>query len=249
MSSDRPCWAAIHQPQYVPWPPYFAKIMQSDCFVFLDNVQFQKNGRQNRCEIDGPALPQWLTVPVKASLSLDIRDTPIADDKWPRKHIGTLTQIYSRCPYYKTVMPLLEEVILTGHETISDLGIHSVRSVLDYLRLDKRTIAASQLSTAGSQSKVDRIVSICKEVGASRYLSGKGAAAYQTPSLFDEPGIKLFYQGPVHVAYPQERRPGVFAGGLSIIDMIMNVSREETVRLLEGSIVAPVPGELVHVTP
>jgi len=33
---------AIHQPQYLPWPGYFNKILQSDIFVFLDDVQYKK---------------------------------------------------------------------------------------------------------------------------------------------------------------------------------------------------------------
>lgn len=33
---------SIHQPQYLPWVPYFRKIEQSDLFIFLDNVDFQK---------------------------------------------------------------------------------------------------------------------------------------------------------------------------------------------------------------
>ena len=42
---------AIHQPQYLPWQPYFAKALASDLFVYLDTVQFQKNGVQNRNQV------------------------------------------------------------------------------------------------------------------------------------------------------------------------------------------------------
>ena len=34
---------AIHQPNYLPWLGYFAKIKKCDIFVFLDDVQFSKN--------------------------------------------------------------------------------------------------------------------------------------------------------------------------------------------------------------
>ena len=42
---------AIHQPQYHPWINYYIKIAKADIFVFLDDVQFQKNGLQNRNKI------------------------------------------------------------------------------------------------------------------------------------------------------------------------------------------------------
>jgi hypothetical protein len=37
---------SIHQPQYLPWLPYLMKIEESDVFIFLDTVDFQKNGLQ-----------------------------------------------------------------------------------------------------------------------------------------------------------------------------------------------------------
>ena len=52
---------SIHQPQYIPWPAYFDKILQSDIFVILDDVQFQKNGLQNRNQIKTPQGKAWLT--------------------------------------------------------------------------------------------------------------------------------------------------------------------------------------------
>ena len=33
---------AIHQPNYLPWLGYFAKIFAADVFVFLDDVQYSK---------------------------------------------------------------------------------------------------------------------------------------------------------------------------------------------------------------
>ena len=35
---------AVHQPQYLPWLGYFDKMARSDLFVFLDNVQYNKEG-------------------------------------------------------------------------------------------------------------------------------------------------------------------------------------------------------------
>ena len=35
---------SIHQPAYLPWIGYFNKIINSDIFVYLDTVQFQRIG-------------------------------------------------------------------------------------------------------------------------------------------------------------------------------------------------------------
>src|SRR2546430_15000555 len=68
-----PVRVAIHQPQYLPWLGYLAKWAAADVFVFLDIVQYEKNGWQNRNRIKTAAGPRWLTVPVHARLG-----TPIA---------------------------------------------------------------------------------------------------------------------------------------------------------------------------
>ena len=45
---------SAHQPAYLPWLGYFDKIAQSDIFVYLDTVQFEKNSFINRNKIKTP---------------------------------------------------------------------------------------------------------------------------------------------------------------------------------------------------
>ena len=56
----------IHQPNFVPWYPYFQKIEQADVFVLLGNCQFEKNGYQNRFYLKD----KWNTLSVKKGLEL-----------------------------------------------------------------------------------------------------------------------------------------------------------------------------------
>src|SRR5207244_9328678 len=89
---------AIHQPQYFPWPPYVHKVMSVDIFVYLDTVQFSKNGLQNRNQIKTANGALWLTVPVRHELGSSIRKTMIADPKALAKHWKTLAINYARTP-------------------------------------------------------------------------------------------------------------------------------------------------------
>jgi hypothetical protein len=56
---------AIHQPNAIPWFPFFEKMQQADIFVILTQVQFEKNGWQNRCQVNG----KWWTNPVSKGLT------------------------------------------------------------------------------------------------------------------------------------------------------------------------------------
>ena len=50
----------IHQPNLIPWLPFFYKMQQSDTFILLIHCQFEKNGFQNRFNLD----EKWITKPV-----------------------------------------------------------------------------------------------------------------------------------------------------------------------------------------
>ena len=65
---------SIHQSQYLPWPAYFKKIAMSDKFVILDNVQFQKNGVQNRNKLRNKNGEFWITIPLSGSMKEKINE-------------------------------------------------------------------------------------------------------------------------------------------------------------------------------
>ena len=56
---------------------FFKKIQSSDIFVFLDDVQFEKNGWHNRNKIKTAENWMWLTVPVKVKLGMNLNKIKI----------------------------------------------------------------------------------------------------------------------------------------------------------------------------
>ena len=55
----------IHQPNYWPYPGLIGKIMRSDKFLYLTNVQFDKSSWQNRNRIRVKEGWQYISVPVE----------------------------------------------------------------------------------------------------------------------------------------------------------------------------------------
>src|SRR5947209_18898528 len=91
---------AIHQPHYLPWLGYVAKWAAADLFVFLDTVQYEKNGWQNRNRIKTAEGARWLTVPVRAHLGTRVAAVSIDVDRpWAKRNRRAIASAYGEAPY------------------------------------------------------------------------------------------------------------------------------------------------------
>ena len=97
---------SIHQPQYLPWLPYYSKIARSDIFIFLDDVQYQKNGLQNRNELKNSNGRFWLTVPVSVNLGDKLNEVKIVKSGWSIKHIKSISLNYAKASNFKHSFPI-----------------------------------------------------------------------------------------------------------------------------------------------
>ena len=90
----------IHQPSYWPYLGIFAKISKADTFVFLDNVQYEKNEFKNRNKIfiTSPRVPPdvgWLTLPVRYQYPQQINEVFLSDPThWIPKNLKTIQMAY-----------------------------------------------------------------------------------------------------------------------------------------------------------
>lgn len=211
---------AIHQPNYAPWPGYFAKMLASDVFVFLDEVQMPSRGSYvSRVLIGGQQEPRWLSVPVHFQSGDRIADVRIADTNFPRKHIGSLRTAYSRCRYFREVFALLEPLYDEPGSSLADFNIKMIQAIAGYLQLPCRFEKSSDLKSEGESD--DRLISLTRFVGGDTYLSGKGGQNYQDPAKFDAAGIHLDVRTYRPIPYPQ--RFDKFTPGLSILDALFHL--------------------------
>ncbi len=224
--------AALHQPQYLPWLPYCAKANACDVFVYLDTVQYQKNGVQNRNQIKTPQGPIWLTVPVSASLDQAISEVRIADARWPRKHLQSIGQNYARAPFLPLfndgLRPLLERPV----DLLCELNIAVTEWLFEQLGVKARRVRASSLAATGA--KDDLVIAVCKAVGATTYLSGHGAKVYQDESKFQAHGLALRYYDYRNPVYAQIHPAAGFTPDLSALDLVLNAGPGARAIMLGG---------------
>lgn len=213
---------AIHQPQYLPWLPTLLKALESDLFVHLDSVAFQKNGLQNRNQIKTSQGPLWLTVPVKQKLGQAIKDVEIDNSaNWRRKHWAAITQNYQKAPAYSSYAGELEKVYEREWKYLVDLNIHLMDMLMGWTGVRARVGRSSAMKAEGKASEL--VLNLCMEAGATTYLSGFGGRAYLDGKSFAAAGVSISYQpNELMLPYPQ-RHPGVgFVANLCSLDVLFN---------------------------
>lgn len=217
--------AVILQPSYLPWLGYFDQLYKSDVFVLYDDVQYDKHGWRNRNRIKTPAGAQWLTVPVLTHGQGKPTNREIRiDDRqaWGRKHLQALRVNYAKAPAFGEVVQRLEGVLLRPWERLFDLNYALLEAACDLLGLQRDIRLSSQMGIPGD--KTERLVAICRALGADRYLTGAAAKDYLDERQFAENGIQVEYHRYRHPVYQQLH--GAFVPYLSVVDVLMNHGRE-----------------------
>ncbi len=233
---------AICQPHYLPWIGYFEMIDRVDTFVFLDDVQFVRREWKNRNRIrktaDGTET-KWLTVPiVKQPRESLILNTLVSEEiNWSANHLSAVKEVYRRSPGFEKHFPLLVSVLQPEPgETIADLNIRTTKQICAYLGIRTRMVRSSELHQCGKRE--ERLRNICIDLGANAYLANNATASYVPQGYFEEMGIRMEVQEYSHPVYRQQsgKNELQFLSHLSIVDLLMNTSREETANaiLLSG---------------
>ena len=220
-----PKTVVILQSSYIPWKGYFDLIRHADDFVFYDCAQYTKNDWRNRNIILGKNGPQWLTIPVfHKFLQQTIEQTQIANTNYLQKHWKTLAQVYAKSKYYRDVLSFLEPLwtLLKDENKLSPINQAFIRHINVYLEIETRMHNARDFILP--KGKTERLVAICKSLGASDYLSGPAAKTYLDVSLFEKENIKVRwfnYDGykPYKQLYP------AFHDKVSILDLLFNTGK------------------------
>jgi len=225
---------SVMQPTYVPWAGFFNLIAKSDVFVFLDDVQFQKNSWHNRNRLLVNHKPHWLTVPVKSNkLNQTIKETEIDVTKhWRKKHSKILQQTYSKHPFASDMLEICSEIEKDKITHLADLNIHLILWILEKLEMNTEIFVSSKMSLEGKRTT--RLISILKKSQANCYLSPIGAMEYlQEDNFLGQTSIDLIFQEYDPLPYEQMNQNS-FESHLSILDVVANIGWEEAKQYIKS---------------
>lgn len=235
----------IIQPSYIPWKGFFHQISQSNVFVFLDTVQYDKRGWRNRNKIKTRQGTDWLTIPVHAHGTHDgllIQDVRVQGLEWAESHLQKIQFNYQKAPAFDREFPWLKELILETAQANTHISrITSELTIAIARRLDiqhTRFIYASDLHIETSNPS-ERLLKIVQQLDGSAYLSGPSAQSYLDVSQFNKAGISVEWMRYDYPEYPQLYPP--FTHQVSILDLMLMVGSKQTSSFIWGQQLAPLP--------
>ncbi|MHA6645997.1 WbqC family protein [Mesorhizobium sp. A623] len=212
---------AIVQSCYIPWKGYFDQIAAVDEFILYDDMQFTRRDWRNRNLIKTPQGLQWLTVPVKVKgkYTQTIRETEIQGPDWAEVHWRTLRANYARAPHFEEIAALLKPIYRENHTTISALNRRFTEAICGYLGIGTTLRNSWEYSLA--EGKSERLADLCRQAGATTYVSGPAAKNYLDESAFTALGLTVeWFNYDDYPSYPQLW--GEFNHGISIVDLLFN---------------------------
>jgi WbqC-like protein family len=213
---------AGHQPDYLPYPGFFVRILEADRFVIVDHVQFEKKSYQSRNRVAGAAGVVMLSVPVRTAgrFNQAIRDIELADPggRWARRHWRTISQTYARAEHFARYRRPLAGIYQAHWSTLADMNIAIIRWLCDSFEI---TTDLTRTSDMGLTSrKTDLLVELCRATGASGYLSGHGGRGYVDEQKFA--GAALTHDFTTYAPVPYKRGGQPFVPDLSAIDLLFH---------------------------
>ena len=204
-----------HQPTYLPGIQLFNKIALSDTFMHCGHLQYQAKSWHSHnfirtCE---------LTVPIHKTFGDQINQVTVADGPWRRKHVKAIEMAYRGFRFFDDYFPVLKDIIMGDWNFLDALNRILIGQIVYWLGIKTRIVDSAQWQFEGDA--VDKIIQMCKAVGATEYLSNEGARSYigyPQEERMKEAGITHCWQKFVHPIYGQDTRMN--DGRLSVIDLL-----------------------------
>lgn len=215
---------AISQSNYIPWKGYFDNIALVDEFVIYDDMQYTKRDWRNRNKIKTANGLKWLTIPVevKGKYFQKIKDTKISNKNWSFSHLEKLKHNYTKSPYYKEIMPFVEEMYLGSKSlnSISEINTFFIQRICDFLGINTKISFSWDYELIGD-NPTDKLVNICLQSSATDYYTGPAAKNYMDESAFNKKEIHVhYYDYSGYKEYTQLH--GDFEHGVTILDLLFN---------------------------
>jgi len=209
---------AIKQPYFLPYIGFWQEVSIVDTYVIFDDVNYIKKGWINRNYLLVNGERHLFTLSLSnASQNRFINEIDISDNF--DKLLRTIDMAYHKAPFFKSTMSLVENILSFREKNLARFVGNSIIQVANWLGIRTSFVYSSELSNDKSLRRQDRIIDICKTIGADFYFDSTGAVELYDKKTFGSHGICLQFVNSEITHYKQFEFD--FVPYLSILDVLM----------------------------
>ncbi len=237
----------IHQPYFLAWLGYFAKLRYADAYVALDDANFRKRHFQDRSQvISMHGQPMWIGVPTGQNFGLQMRQVVVPEGRWAADIDRTIRHSYSKARFVAEEWPVIASALLSRPigTTLAELNLGLTGLLAK--RINGRDVPIFRSSQLGSyDDATSRIIEICRSMKADGIIVGSGASI--NPAVHDikrirDAKVRIWVQdffGADIQYFQTRRRQAGFVAGLSAVDALVNEGADHIGRALKRNDLNP----------
>lgn len=211
----------IMQPYFFPYLGYWQMLNAADKFLIYDDVNYIKGGWINRNNLLSDGTRHLFTLGLSGASPFkkinEIQINPSPENR--NKVLGFIRNAYLKAPYFKTVFPLIEEIVSFPENDLTLYLKNQFHRIFDVLGIRTEIRLSSEVKKDDTLKAQDRVLDICRRLEASEYINAIGGMALYSKEEFARDGITLKFIRMKEITYPQFKND--FVPNLSIIDVMM----------------------------
>ena len=164
-------------------------------------------------------------------MNVDQRFLAENSEKQKKKILAQIRQSYAKTSYFNTVYPVIESCFFNEEENLSKFIMQSILQITKLLGITTKLMRSSIVPIDHSLKKEEKVIGICKQLGAEVYYNSIGGTGLYDKDEFAEKGITLRFLKTREFKYNQGDKN--FIPNLSIIDVLMFNGIDKTKHLLD----------------
>lgn len=208
------------QPYFFAYIGYFQLIAAVDLFIVYDNIKYTKKGwiSRNRVLRNGKAVNFSLSLK-SGSDHLSICKRELAADFNRDKLLNQIKGAYRRASYFSQTFPLIEQIMRYEDTNLFRFLHHAIVKTCAHLEITTEIKISSGIAIDLELKNQDKVLALCKAVGAGTYVNASGGTELYSKQMFRERGFDLKFIQSRPIEYAQFGNE--FVPWLSIIDVMM----------------------------
>jgi len=210
----------IMQPYFFPYIGYFQLIKSVDVFIVYDNIKYTKKGWINRNRMLHNGKDVLFSLPLKSDSDyLDVRERELSANFNRNKLLNQFKGAYLRAPYIAQTFPLIEQIVRHEETNLFRFLHYSIAKTCEHLGIKTKIRVSSDIAIDHNLKNQDKVIALCKAVGANTYVNAIGGMELYSKEIFWEQRIDLKFIRSKPFEYAQFG--DAFVPWLSIIDVMM----------------------------